>query len=342
MEIMKRLLILFLALSAGCSTTNHLSSALALNQKANNRQRVRYVARLQTALLEYVACTTPDFENGSYLEQASLKWIRIGTNGWLAVASRSHHADHFYLRERDWFGAVSVAIDSDGFFYYSLGDICGSPDYRGQHYSTVLDFLKKNLYWDWHPLPPPRQATSATTLPTEHELRAMADQYRERLENKVVDISNLKVFSDGSVSIDATPRNGDLTPFVGIPIEYLSLTTEDITDLSTLQRLNLQVLKLYSYKGSDISSLSQTKIRELHLVCCNNIDFSTLRDIKTLQKLLWYPINENPSFELLRNVDNLQSIQGKSPTVFWREWDNGAYRKVDEPENTGYENIEII
>jgi hypothetical protein len=311
---MKIFIALLLALSAGCSTTNHLSRALALNQGENNSQRVRYVARMQSALLKYVARETPDFDKYAHLEQAYVKWTRIGQSGWLTVASRSHHADDGTHRgER--IGSVSVAIDSDGHFYYSLKDLCGAEEFWGQPYSTVLDFQKKNLHWDWQPLPSPLPSTDITALPTEQELTATADRYRERLEGKGVQISALKVFSDGSIYVSATPANGDLKPFLGLPFESLSLSAKEVTDLTPLLEMNLRVLELVEYQGSDLSSLSRARLHELRVFFCKNIKFSTLLGVETLRKLSNIPIYGNPSLEQLRKAGNLaRNPTDKEPT----------------------------
>jgi hypothetical protein len=341
---MKIFIVLLIAFSAGCSTTGHLSTSLTLNQGVNSRQRAQYVARLQTALLKFVSSETPDVEHNSYLLQSSVQWIPIGTNGWLVVAERNHHADHFHLSERDWFGAVSVALDSDGRFYYSLRDICGYERFSGQKYSTTLDFLKATLRrgWDWRPLPSPRQLTQTDDFPTEHELTEMADRYRKRLEDKGVDIAMLKVFPDRSVYIRATPKHGDLKPFLEMPVEFLSVVAGEITDLSPLLVLNPRILELHNYLGSDLALLSRTEINELLLWGCKNIDFSTLLGVETIRHLICYPFYESPSFELLRQSGNLESIQSKSPTVFWNEWDNGAYKTPDKQETDEDDNIEII
>jgi hypothetical protein len=331
---MKLLFVLLIVFSAGCSTTRHLSTAIALNQGVNPKQRARYVARIQSALLKYVSHETPDFEHGYYIEKSSVQWIPIGTNGWLVIAQRSHHADHFYLKQCDWFGAVSVALDSEGHFYYSLRDICGAEQFRGKSYSTVIDFLKatQRRGWDWHPLPSPREATEMTDRLTEHELTEMADRYRKRLEDKGVEISALKVFPDRSAYIMATPDNGDLKPFSAIPVEFLSLLAHETTDLSSLLDLNLRALDLNNYQGSDLSLLARTKIQDLRLYGCRHIEFSTLLGVASLRNLVWSPLYENPSFERLRQAGNLERINGQPPAVFWREWDNGTYKIFDEQE----------
>lgn len=142
----------------GCTSARHLRNIPDLQVVPNPLYRMKFVAHMQTRLSELPQPGGTDMQDDAYrnLEHSYLTCISLGTNGWFYVASRSHHADtYLHNNPERGFGSISVALDSEGYYFFSMRDICGRPTFRNQPYASRQDFFDKCPWWNWKPLPRP-------------------------------------------------------------------------------------------------------------------------------------------------------------------------------------------
>jgi serine/threonine protein kinase/formylglycine-generating enzyme required for sulfatase activity len=138
-------------------------------------------------------------------------------------------------------------------------------------------------------------------------------------KREVKDISPFKGLPIRSLSLMLT-KVKNLDPIQGIPLEFLNLHSTPVTDISPLKGMPIKELAISFTGVNDITPLEKMPLEILKLHNCRNIkDLSVVGSIKTLNHITFSPDVEN--IECLKKLPNLKTINGRTATEFWKEWD---------------------
>jgi serine/threonine protein kinase/Leucine-rich repeat (LRR) protein len=141
---------------------------------------------------------------------------------------------------------------------------------------------------------------------------------------QVYDLSPLQGMPLTSLNLNGT-RVTDLSPLRGSPLRSLFLTGSEVHDLSPLAGMRLEKLDCAGTRVADLSPLRGLPLAVLHC------DKTAVADLTPLSgsplKELSCPFPNEPGLAVLRSIQTLKAINGKSATAFWRRlesWQSAA------------------
>jgi hypothetical protein len=172
-------------------------------------------------------------------------------------------------------------------------------------------------------------------------LRGMPLKRLSFLDNQVSDLSPLRGMPLKTLIFERNLAIKDLTPLRGMPLERLNCAHTNVSDLSPLQGMKLKHLSCDQTLVSDLSPLRGMALEALSVAHCRSVtDLSPLRGmplqrlwlddtaVSDLSPLKGMPLKDihcdfqrGRDAEFLRSFKTLETINGKSAAVFWKEQD---------------------
>ncbi len=170
-------------------------------------------------------------------------------------------------------------------------------------------------------------------------LRNMPLRELEACGTQVADLSPLRQTSIEWLSIWFTPLS-NLTPLKGLNLKYLNVAWTQVAHLSPLAGMHLEEFCADHSKIEDLTPLCNTKLRRLCIHDTGVSELTAVKDlplrslecqhtrISDLSPLRGTPLQElNCDFQpdrdatILRSIETLDKINGKSVQDFWKEED---------------------
>ncbi|HTU19960.1 MAG TPA: protein kinase [Gemmataceae bacterium] len=136
----------------------------------------------------------------------------------------------------------------------------------------------------------------------------------------LTDLSPLKDLHLTTLGIWNT-RVSDLTPLKDMKLTWLDCALTQVSDLTPLKDMKLNWLACWNTQVSDLTPLKGMPLTLLHCYGTRVTDLSPLKGMP-LQELKC-DFKADRDAEILRSINTLKSINGKSAEEFWKEVDAG-------------------